>query len=98
MILRESYTEEWIGRIQRVYKIDPSLVEKVIMALTLLEQLKVGGLDFIFKGGTSLMLLLGEIKRLSIDMSFPRDLLHSKVTFSSIIASISFCNTLRGRR
>ena len=68
MILKESYSAEWIRGIQQKYKSDPILMEKVIFALTLLEQLKVSGLDFIFKGGTSLILLLGELKRLSIDI------------------------------
>jgi len=68
MILSESYSVEWIYNIQKEYKSDPILTEKFILALTLLEQLKISGLDFIFKGGTALILLLGEPKRLSIDI------------------------------
>jgi hypothetical protein len=40
----------------------------MIYALHLLEQLKANGLDFIFKGGTSLVLLLEEDNRFSIDI------------------------------
>ena len=34
MILKESYTPEWIRSIQRKSGRDPALIEKVIMALT----------------------------------------------------------------
>ncbi len=68
MILKESYSEEWIRTIHKQHRSDPILTEKVILALSLLEQLKTGGLNFIFKGGTSLILLFGEPKRLSIDI------------------------------
>ena len=68
MILPASYSLEWIRSIQKKTKTDPGLVEKVVWALTLLEQLQCSGLDFIFKGGTSLILLLQEPRRLSIDI------------------------------
>jgi predicted nucleotidyltransferase component of viral defense system len=68
VILKESHSKEWIEGIWQKNKIDPTLIEKVIFALTLVEQLQISGLDFIFKGGTSLILLLGEPKRLSIDI------------------------------
>ena len=47
---------------------DPKLVEKVVYAFGLLEQLKQAGLDFIFKGGTSLLLLTDPPSRFSIDI------------------------------
>ena len=40
----------------------------MIMALTLVENLRLSRLDFIFKGGTSVMLLLGKPSRFSIDI------------------------------
>ncbi len=43
-------------------------MESMIYALYLLEQLQLTGLDFIFKGGTSLILLLEEPKRFSVDI------------------------------
>lgn len=47
---------------------DIQLLEKTIGALFLVESLVNTGLDFIFKGGTSLILLLDEIKRFSVDV------------------------------
>ncbi len=69
MITRNSATKEWLDTVMKSYKRnDPGIVEKTIMALTLLEQLSVEGLDFIFKGGTSLMLLLDSYNRFSLDI------------------------------
>lgn len=47
---------------------DIQLLEKTIGALFLVESLVNTGLDFIFKDGTSLILLLDEIKRFSVDV------------------------------
>jgi len=69
MISNKSHTKEWLERTRNWHKgKDPILIEKVIKALTLLEQLKLKGVDFIFKGGSSLLLLLKEINRFSIDI------------------------------
>lgn len=69
MINSKSHTKEWLEEKKKDFpKRDPSLIEKVIKALTLVEQLKLSGLDFTFKGGTSLILLLSEQKRFSIDI------------------------------
>ena len=57
MISAQSRTPEWIMRIREDSRgRDPILIEKMIMALTLVEELQLSGLDFIFKGGTSLLL------------------------------------------
>ncbi len=59
MISRKSLTKEWLEKTKKLYKgKDPILIEKVIRAFTLLEQLKLKGLDFIFRGGSSLLLLI----------------------------------------
>lgn len=69
MISPRSRTPEWIMGIRKGSRgSDPILIEKMIMALTLVEDLRLSGLDFIFKGGTSLLLLLGEPRRFSIDL------------------------------
>lgn len=70
MISSQSRTAEWIMRIRGTSQIptDPILIEKMILALTLLENLRAGGIDFIFKGGTSLLLILGTPMRFSIDL------------------------------
>ncbi len=52
---------------------DPILIEKMILALVLVENLQLSGLGFIFKGGTSLTLLLGKPKRFSIDIDIVLD-------------------------
>lgn len=47
---------------------DPVLIEKTIHAFALLGLLAQTGLPFVFKGGTSLLLRLERLKRLSIDI------------------------------
>lgn len=49
-------------------RIDKIILEKMIYALHLLERLKANGLDFVFRGGTSLVLLFKEVSRFSIDI------------------------------
>ena len=70
MIDKKSHTIEWItslrGRLGK--RIDPKLIEKVIYALTFLEQLRLNGLEFIFKGGTALLLATDSPRRFSIDI------------------------------
>jgi hypothetical protein len=69
MISNQSRTKEWIMQTRKIAAgKDPILIEKMIMALTLVENLRLSGLDFIFKGGTSLTLLLGKPSRFSIDI------------------------------
>jgi len=69
MISNQSRTKEWIIGIRADSPgKDPILIEKMIMALTLVENLRLSGLDFIFKDGTSLILLLGVPQRFSIDI------------------------------
>jgi len=65
----EVYSKDWITQQRKVLgNCDPALLEKSIYALTLLGHLSRSGLPFIFKGGTSLMLHLPTIQRLSIDI------------------------------
>ncbi len=70
MIDKASYELEWIRRVSTSLgkKGDPKLLEKVIYAFTLLEQLVVHKLNFIFKGGTSLLLSTHPPRRFSIDI------------------------------
>lgn len=49
-------------------KIDKLILQKMIYSLHLVEQLRINGLDFIFRGGTCLVLLLEEGNRFSIDI------------------------------
>ena len=70
MINKETHTIQWIDNLKNKLgkRIDPKLIEKVIWALTLLEQLKLNGLNFTFKGGTALLLATEKPKRFSIDI------------------------------
>ena len=70
MIDTKSYTIEWITNLRNKLgkRIDPKLIEKVIYALTLLEQLQLNNLNFVFKGGTALLLATEIPKRFSIDI------------------------------
>ena len=71
MINDKCFTIDWLESFkrQREHKlIQANILEKMIYALHLLEQLKNNGLEFVFKGGTSLVLLLEEGNRFSIDI------------------------------
>jgi len=69
MIDKEKINLDWTeGVSTQNRKADKILVEKVIHALLLLEGLAVQNLNFVFKGGTALMLHLNTPKRLSIDI------------------------------
>ncbi|MFT7148954.1 MAG: putative nucleotidyltransferase component of viral defense system, partial [Nonlabens sp.] len=69
MISKDSLHIDWITKVSSANrKADKILVEKVIRALMLLEGLVKQNLDFVFKGGTALMLILDSPKRLSIDI------------------------------
>lgn len=68
MIDKIVYSKEYTERIRISYKADPQIVERAIYALGLLEALVKTNLDFIFKGGSSMMLLLDKPLRLSTDI------------------------------
>ncbi len=71
MIKEKCFSTEWLNSFKKQAahkRIDIIILEKMIYALHLLEQLKVAGLDFTFKGGTSLVLLLDGGNRFSIDI------------------------------
>ena len=68
MISRENYGKEHIRELQQMSRKDPQLIERALYAMGLLEALQQTGLKFIFKGGSSLMLLLPHVMRLSTDI------------------------------
>lgn len=71
MINEKCFTPEWLEsfRNHREHRrIQINILEKMIYALHLLDQLGNSGLEFVFKGGTSLVLLLEEGNRFSIDI------------------------------
>lgn len=63
-----------------------SIIGKTIGALYLVEGLANEGLEFIFKGGTSLVLVLDEIKRFSVDVDIITD--ESKEKVRQVIENI----------
>ena len=69
MIDLHSINLEWINKVSKGNRnADKILVEKVIRALLLVEGLAKQNLQFVFKGGTALMLLMNSTRRLSIDI------------------------------
>jgi len=88
MIDSETYTIDWILNLKNKLgrRIDPKLIEKVIWALTLLEQLKINGLNFTFKGGTALLLATQKPKRFSIDIDIISE--HSEKEIITVLQKI----------
>ncbi len=69
MIDLQLINSEWISKVSKENRnADKILVEKVIRALLLVEGLAKQNLQFVFKGGTALMLLMNSTRRLSIDI------------------------------
>lgn len=71
MIKEETFTPGWLEqfRHQAQYKrINPPVFEKMTYALMLLERLAQSEVDFVFKGGTSLVLLMERTNRFSVDI------------------------------
>jgi len=69
MISPRCFTPEWSrAKAREIRAGDPALLGKAVHALALLGHLAESGLDFVFKGGTSLLLHAGTIRRLSIDI------------------------------
>jgi len=84
MISEKSFTKEWLSHVNKTLgwkRNDDQLknLEKAIAALYLLESLSKSNMNFIFKGGTSLLLLLGRIHRLSIDIDVIVDTKNQKI-------------------
>lgn len=73
MIKVESLSAEWIAERRKKFSKDPAIMEAMIYALYLLEHLKLAGLEFIFKGGTSLVLQMDQPKRFSVDIDIILD-------------------------
>ena len=68
MIKKKCFENNWIISKYKELKADPILIEKAIYAFELLGSLIENNVNLIFKGGTGLMLLIPELKRLSIDI------------------------------
>ena len=94
MIKPNSFSREWIDNLRnKKKKIDPTICEKMIRALGLLEQLIVNKLDFVFKGGTLLILLIEEPQRFSIDIDI--NVQESKENLIEILDQINSINLFK---
>lgn len=81
MIKQETYSKSHLENIKSNYpRVDIQLIEKTVFAFGLLELLSLSNLPFIFKGGTSLLLVLSNPYCLStdIDILIEPDLLIEK--------------------
>lgn len=68
MISKDNFTKEQIEDLRLQNNNAPSLLEKSVYAFGLLEAIQRVGMPFIFKGGTSLLLILDKPMRLSTDI------------------------------
>lgn len=68
MLLKENFTEHHIRELQTISGRDPALIERAVYAFGLLDAISTVGMPFVFKGGTSLMLLFEHPMRLSADI------------------------------
>ena len=68
MISRETYTAEHLEQLRSDTGADPSILERTIFAFGLLEAIRSVDMPFTFKGGTSLLVLLEQPRRLSTDI------------------------------
>ena len=69
MIQQRCFDRTWISAQKDELRLrDPGMLEKCIHALQLLGLLADSGIPFVFKGGTSMVLLLERLRRLSIDI------------------------------
>jgi predicted nucleotidyltransferase component of viral defense system len=95
MISNESFSPVRISEFRKnpdFNKTDPAIIEKMIRALSLLEKLAANGLEFVFKGGTSLILLLDRPNRFSIDIDITTSVSREKLEgiLNSVIKNSEF--------
>jgi hypothetical protein len=76
MIQAKTLQAEWVNSLRKsTFKgSDPALIEKMIFAFYLLENLVKQDIDFVFKGGTSLILITGESARFSTDIDISTEI------------------------
>ncbi len=80
------FKKDYIIQQKDKFKCDPSILERTIFAVGLLEALVKSGLDFVFKGGSSLLFILEKPLRLSTDIDI---LVDPKTDINSYILKAS---------
>ena len=101
MIEKHCFEHSWIlKQREKLGGADPTLLEKTILAFELLGQLSLNGLSFVFKGGTSLLMLVDDFKRLSIDVDIfcKEDKRKLKKIFNQLIVSSPFSYWVKDHR
>lgn len=69
MIAEICFTADWLERKRKELSgVDPAMLERALHAFALLGHLAESDLEFVFKGGTSLLLHVPRMRRLSIDI------------------------------
>lgn len=75
MIKSKCFGKSWIKKLKEKHPSgDPLLIERMIHAFELLGKLTKWEDNFVFKGGTALVLLLNEPRRVSIDIDITGDI------------------------
>ena len=100
MIRKVCFQDKWIRSKGEEIKADPILIERVIFALELLGLLIKSNIKLVFKGGTSLILVVPGFKRLSIDLDICTEAEGEtlKKTFSNITNGEPFLRWEEDRR
>lgn len=92
-VKNKEFLEETINKLKKENpSCDIQLLEKTIGALSLVERLVRENLDFVFKGGTSLVLLLDQVKRFSVDVDIITE--ENKTKVKNILDRIIVCQNL----
>jgi len=93
MINQKEITVEWLSEVSKKHRnVDKILTEKTIRALLLLEGLAKQNIDFVFKGGTALMLHFNSAKRLSLDIDIilPQEIENFETILNNVAESQGF--------
>ncbi|SJN42703.1 nucleotidyl transferase AbiEii/AbiGii toxin family protein [Sphingobacterium sp. JB170] len=98
MIDPKSLSADWLAEKRKKYSKDPGIMENMIYALHLLEQLKLTGLDFIFKGGTSLVLIMEQPQRFSVDIDVIVNPDMTKESLENFLSKIVATSNFTGMR
>lgn len=96
MIKHDSLSADWISIRRKKYSKDPAIMEAMIYAFYLLEHLKRTDLEFIFKGGTSLVLLMDQPKRFSVDIDIILEPSITKEVLESHLSKITESSAFTG--
>ena len=68
MLSKKIFTQEYVSELRGRTGDDPLMIERTLFAFGLLEAIRSVDMPFVFKGGTSLMLLLDIPRRFSTDI------------------------------